>query len=104
MLVVTILHVLELFASHVQQPLTELLDELLVLVQLLQRLAVHARDVVGLGLVAMLLISEDANGELGSRDVLEPTNCRIVSNQWLWGVLRVSFRFFFELFFLVLFC
>lgn len=51
---------------------TQLLDKLLVLVQLLEGLHVHAGDAIGLGLVKMLLISKDAHGELGARDVPQP--------------------------------
>jgi len=51
--------------------LGELLDQLLVLVHLLQRLLVHAGDTIGGGLIAMLLIAEDADGELGSRDMTQ---------------------------------
>jgi len=51
--------------------LGELFDQFLVLVQLLQRLLVHARDAVGRGLIAMLLISEDADGEFRPRDMTQ---------------------------------
>jgi len=51
--------------------LGELLDQLLVLVHLLQRLLVHAGDAVGGCLITMLLIAEDADGELGSRDMTQ---------------------------------
>jgi len=49
--------------------LGEFLDQLFVLVHLLQRFLVHARDSVGGGLIAMLLIPQNANGELGPGDV-----------------------------------
>ena len=52
--------------------LTQLLNELLVLVQLLEGISVHEGDFVGLGLVAMLLVAEHAHPHLGAGDVLQP--------------------------------
>jgi len=49
--------------------LGEFLDQLFVLVHLLERLLVHARDSIGGGFIAMLLIPQNANGELGPGDV-----------------------------------
>ena len=49
----------------------QLLNLLVLFVQLLEVLKSHAWDVVGLGLVAVLLISQHANSELWLRDVLE---------------------------------
>jgi len=49
--------------------LSEFLDQLFVLVHLFQRLLVHASDSVGGGFIAMLLIPQNANGELGPGDV-----------------------------------
>lgn len=52
--------------------LGQLLHQLLVLVELLESVGVHAGEAVGLGLVAMLLITQDADGELGTGSVLQP--------------------------------
>jgi hypothetical protein len=60
------------FEQFLLLSLTQFLNELLVLIQLLQSLGIHARDVEGVGLVAMLLISQHANVHLGSRNALEP--------------------------------
>merc|ERR1719410_2674695 len=46
--------------------LSQLLHKLLLLVQFLQVVGTHVRQTFSLGLVTMLLISEDANGKLGS--------------------------------------
>ena len=54
--------------------LTELLDQLLVLVQLFERLDIHARHFVGLSFVTVLLVSENAERHLGSRNVTQPEN------------------------------
>merc|ERR1719264_593445 len=51
--------------------LGQLLDLLLVLVQLLQIVGSHAGDALGLGLVAMLLISKNADLELLLGDVTQ---------------------------------
>jgi len=51
--------------------LGQLLDKLLVLVHLLQGFLIHGWDAVGSGLIAMLLISEDADSKLGTRNVTE---------------------------------
>jgi hypothetical protein len=51
--------------------LTEFLDKLLVLVQLLERLHVHHCDSKGGGLLAMLSISEHAHLHLGAGDIGE---------------------------------
>ena len=51
---------------------TQLLDELLVLVQLLESLNIHARQFVGLGFITMLLISKDAHPHLGLGDGPQP--------------------------------
>jgi hypothetical protein len=52
--------------------LTQLLDELLVLVELLQGFGVHGGNAVRLSLVTMLLVTKNANAHLGARDVLQP--------------------------------
>ena len=52
--------------------LGQLLDELLLLVQLLEVVSAHEIDSLGLGLIAMVLISDDAHGELGHGHVTEP--------------------------------
>lgn len=52
--------------------LRQLLHQLLVLVQLLQRLGVHERHFGRLRLVAMLLVAQDAHLHLWLRDVLQP--------------------------------
>lgn len=52
--------------------LTQLLHKLLVLVKLLQSLGIHARKIVGIGLIAMLLISQDAYFHSRPGDVLKP--------------------------------
>lgn len=49
----------------------QLLDLLVLFVQLLEVLKGHAWDVVGLGLVAVLFVSQHAYSELRLRDVLE---------------------------------
>lgn len=54
--------------------LGELLDELLVFVQLLEVISVHAGEVVGVSLIAMLLISEHAHLHVGLGDVLQSEN------------------------------
>jgi len=51
--------------------LGELLHQLLVLVELPQRFSIHAWEVVGFRLIAMLLVTKNANRELRTRDVLE---------------------------------
>ena len=51
--------------------LRQLLDEFFILVQLLESFGIHTFDVVGLGFIAMLLITEDADGHLGARDVTQ---------------------------------
>lgn len=45
--------------------LTQLLHQLLVLVELLQSLYVHVRDVNRFGLIAVLLVPQQADRELG---------------------------------------
>lgn len=52
--------------------LGQLLHQLLVLVELLQSFGVHEGHVVGLGLVAMLLVTEDAHLHLWPRNELQP--------------------------------
>ena len=52
--------------------LRKLFDELLLLVQLLEVLGTHEGDSLGLGLVAVLLVTEHAHGELGTRHVSQP--------------------------------
>ena len=52
--------------------LGKLLHKFLVLVQFLEGLGVHVWDFVGSGLIAMLLISEDANLHLWAGDELQP--------------------------------
>lgn len=52
--------------------LGQLLHQLLVLVELLEGFGVHEWDIVGLGLVAMLLITENAHLHLWTRNVLQP--------------------------------
>jgi hypothetical protein len=52
--------------------LTQLLDGLLVLVQLLQGFSIHRRNIVRLSLVAMLLVTKNAHAHLRARDVLQP--------------------------------
>ena len=51
---------------------TQLLDEFLVLVELLQSLDVHEGQVVGLGLVAMQLVAQDAHLHRRTRHVAQP--------------------------------
>lgn len=51
---------------------TEFLDQLLVLVELLQSLNVHVGQVSGFGLIAVLLVSQDAHRELGPGEGLQP--------------------------------
>ncbi len=48
--------------------LGELLDELLVLVELLQVLNTHGRDIVLLSLLAVLRVTEHANTHVGAGD------------------------------------
>ena len=57
--------------SNGSSALCQLLDELLVLVQLLQVVCVHARNVAGVGLVAVLLVTEHAHLHLGLGHVLQ---------------------------------
>ena len=57
--------------------LGELLDQLLVLVELLEVISSHARDVLGLGFVTVLLVTEDADLHLRTRDVAESENSPI---------------------------
>ncbi|GMT29538.1 hypothetical protein PFISCL1PPCAC_20835, partial [Pristionchus fissidentatus] len=51
--------------------LGELLDELLVLVELLQVISVHAGDAGGVGLIAMLLVSKNTDLHVRLGDVLQ---------------------------------
>lgn len=51
--------------------LGQLLHQLLVLVELLQRLGIHEGHVVGLGLVAVLLVAQNAHLHLRPWDVLQ---------------------------------
>ena len=51
--------------------LGQLLHQLLVLVQFLQSFGVHERNFVGLGFVAMLLVTQDANLHFWTRNVLQ---------------------------------
>lgn len=52
--------------------LTQVLDQFLVLVKLLQSFNIHEWDVVGLGLITMLLVSQNTDLHVGARDMLEP--------------------------------
>lgn len=52
--------------------LGQFLHQLLVLVEFLQSFSVHVGNVIGLGLVAMLLVTEDADLHLWPRNVLQP--------------------------------
>lgn len=63
------------------QLLTELLDQLLVLVELLQSLDVHVGHVSSFGLVTVLLVSQDAHRELGPGESLQPVRRQTVK-QW----------------------
>merc|ERR1740137_150231 len=51
--------------------LSKLLNLLLILIQLLKVICRHALDAKGIGLVTMLLISQEANFELLTRDMLQ---------------------------------
>lgn len=51
---------------------TKLFDELLVFVELLESLDVHVWHVGSFGLVAVLLVSQNAHGELGPWESLQP--------------------------------
>lgn len=51
---------------------TELLNKLFVLVQLLQSLNVHVWQIGSFSLVAMLLVSQNAYGEFGPWESLQP--------------------------------
>jgi len=53
--------------------LGQLLDKLLVLVKLLQIISAHSGDVLALGLVNVSLVSQNAHGELGPWDMLQPS-------------------------------
>lgn len=58
---------------HDAYPLhTELLDKLFVFVQLLQRLDVHVWQIGSFSLIAVLLVSQNANGEFRPRESLQP--------------------------------
>lgn len=63
-------------ASNAEQnsKLTQFLDQFLVLVEFLQSFGIHTWDVVGLGLITMLLITKDADGHLRAGDVPQPVN------------------------------
>ena len=52
--------------------LGQLLDQFLLLVQLLEVISAHEGDVLGLGLIAMVLITENANAELWAGNVTQP--------------------------------
>ena len=52
--------------------LCQLLDKLLLLVQLLQIVSAHEWNALLLGFITMLLIAENADGELGSGNVAQP--------------------------------
>lgn len=58
--------------ERVSRKLTELFHQFLVLVELLEGFSVHAWQVVGLGLVAVLLVSQDTHLKLWPRNVLQP--------------------------------
>lgn len=58
--------------------LGQLLDQLLLLVQLLQVVGAHEGEPLLLGLVAMLLITKDADRELGPGNMAEPVGKRII--------------------------
>ena len=58
--------------------LGQLLHLLLVLVQLLQVVRGHGGHPDGFGLVNMLLISEDADAELLTRNMLQPANIEFI--------------------------
>ena len=48
---------------------TEVLDKLLVLLELLEGLGIHAGDAGGVGLIAVLLVAEHADLHAGAGDV-----------------------------------
>ena len=52
--------------------LGQFLHQLLVLVEFLQSFGVHVRNIIGLGFVAVLLVTEDANLHLWTRNELQP--------------------------------
>ena len=52
--------------------LCQLLDKLLLLVQLLQIVSAHEWNALLLSFITMLLIAENADGELGSGNVAQP--------------------------------
>lgn len=51
---------------------TKLLDQLFVLVQFLQSLNIHVWQISSFGLIAMLLVSQDAHREFWPRESLQP--------------------------------
>lgn len=51
---------------------TKLLDQLFVLVELLESLNVHVRQVSSLGLITVLLVSQNADGELRPGESPQP--------------------------------
>lgn len=51
---------------------TELLDQLLVLVELLESLNVHVRKVSSFGFITVLLVSQHTDGELGPGESPQP--------------------------------
>lgn len=51
---------------------TELLDQLLVLVELFESLDVHVWQVSGFGLITVLLVSQKTHGELRPGESLQP--------------------------------
>merc|ERR1719264_631893 len=52
--------------------LSELLDQLLLLVELFEVIGTHEGNSLGLGLIAVLLVAEHAHGELRTRHVSQP--------------------------------
>lgn len=60
---------------------TKFFDEFLILVQFFQSFRVHVRNIVGLGLVTMLLIAKNTYLHLWSRNILQPDIIKVNNNQ-----------------------
>jgi hypothetical protein len=79
--------------------LCKLLHQLLVLVEFLQSFSIHEWNIVGLGLVAMLLISQDADLHFWARNELQPVEGRKENHEYTrntYDRFRVFFDFTFQ--------
>lgn len=71
------------FKEQDDYSLTELLDKLFVLVELLESLDVHVRQICSFSLVTVLLVSQDAHGELWPGQSLQPGRNNYLKTHYL---------------------